>query len=148
MNDLAITQSVFSSAFKEFSTCLEIIGPEKTETVLKNYRYSSTAIADADVSFVLQLVTDNMKIEVQELLYSRKWSKKRICAIGICCYVFSHYFDYSYSKIKLIMKKKNKQDCSRYIQVFKKLSSKNEEEKAILDNYKVIETNVKNYLKK
>lgn len=135
-----------STAFSEFSRCIEFVGPQKTLTALRNLRYRESNVNDETVSFVLEAVTNRLSITIDELLTSRKWSLVRIVAIGMCTYIFSRHFDYSASKIGLILKK-DKSTCWHNMNAFLNLSENNEEEKRLLEHFKTIESNVLLYIK-
>lgn len=137
-------------AFFEFMKCINNLGIDKTTTALKNFQKNGIInphnLDNDVVVFVVNSICTEFNITLEEFYFSKGWSKKRICAIGIATHLFYDYFDFSAKEISTIIKK-DKSTCWHNMKVVDELSQKNKEESVILNSYAILKDKVNQFIK-
>ena len=98
--------SVFSEAVRD-------LGEKQVVAVLQNARCKTVTIKDPNVDFVLKMVANHYKLQVDEMLYGSSRSGKRKLALCFSLFYLHKVFSYSFGELRFLFKK-HKSQLSRW----------------------------------
>ena len=90
---------------QELLKSVEALGIDGTTNVLKLARNNSLTLQDKRVEFVLQIISQNYVITIEDIINSHSKSTRRMLALKFSIYYLYEVFNISFGDLKLIFKR-------------------------------------------
>jgi len=90
---------------QELLKSVEALGIDGTTNVLKVARNNSLTLQDKRVEFVLQIISQNYVITIEDIINSHSKSTRRMLALKFSIYYLYDVFNISFGDLKLIFKR-------------------------------------------
>jgi hypothetical protein len=90
---------------QELLKSVEALGIDGTTNVLKVARNNSLTLQDKRVEFVLQIISQNYVISIEDIINSHSKSTRRMLALKFSIYYLYEVFNISFGDLKLIFKR-------------------------------------------
>lgn len=109
---------------QELLKSVEALGIDGTTNVLKVARNSSLTLQDKRVEFVLNIISQNYVISIEDIINSHSKSTRRMLALKFSIYYLYEVFNISFGDLKLIFKR-DKSLLSRSAKEMREMVQKN-----------------------
>jgi hypothetical protein len=109
---------------QELLKSVEALGIDGTTNVLKVARNNSLTLQDKRVEFVLQIISQNYVITIEDIINSHSKSTRRMLALKFSIYYLYDVFNISFGDLKLIFKR-DKSLLSRSAKEMREMVQKN-----------------------
>jgi hypothetical protein len=127
---------------QELLKSVEVLGVDATTNALKVARSNSLTLQDKRVEFVLNMVSSNYSILIEEIINSHSKSTRRMLALKFCIYYLYEVFDISFGDLKLIFKR-DKSLLSRSTKEMRAMIIDNQNVKDIKNRFDLLITDFK-----
>jgi hypothetical protein len=94
-----------TNLIQELLRAVEVLGVDKTTTVLKIATTSSLTLQDSRVDFVFNMVATHFYQTIEELINSKNRSNLRFLALKFATYYLYEHFDISYNELQVLFKR-------------------------------------------
>jgi hypothetical protein len=94
-----------TNLIQELLKSVEVLGVDATTSILRVARSNSLTLQDKRVEFVLNMVSSNYSIPIEEIINSHSKSTRRMLALKFCIYYLYEVFEISFGDLKLIFKR-------------------------------------------
>lgn len=134
--------------FEELFLSVKEMGIEKVSSLLHEKRLTH-GLSTNDESIILQIVSSELGIPIQGILFGRSNDYWRKVSIGILVNIFQHFFDYSLSQVAKSLNK-HVSLCSKHKMFILRIKNNTriEEEKKVLISYNNIIEKVKDHVER
>jgi hypothetical protein len=127
---------------QELLKSVEVLGVDATTNALKVARSNSLTLQDKRVEFVLNMVSSNYSILIEEIINSHSKSTRRMLALKFCIYYLYEVFEISFGDLKLIFKR-DKSLLSRSTKEMRAMIIDNQNVKYIKNRFDLLITDFK-----
>lgn len=94
-----------TNLIQELLRAVEVLGVDKTTTVLKIATTSSLTLQDERVDFVFNMVATHFYQTIEDMINSSKRSNLRFLALKFATYYLYEHFDISYNELQVLFKR-------------------------------------------
>lgn len=101
LTDSILKHDLISELFKS----VETIGVDATSNALKFSQRHVVSLGDTRVDFVLNMVSEYYMQSVDQIIYSRSKSRKRMLALKFAIYYLNEFFYFSYVQLEPLFKR-------------------------------------------
>ena len=98
-------RSTETNLIQELLRAVEVLGVDKTTTVLKIATTSSLTLQDPRVDFVFNMVSTHFYQTIEDLINSKNRSNLRFLALKFATYYLYEHFDISYNELQILFKR-------------------------------------------
>jgi hypothetical protein len=131
-----------TNLIQELLKSVEVLGVDATTDLLRVARSNSLTLHDKRVEFVLNMVSSNYSIPIEEIINSHSKSTRRMLALKFCIYYLYEVFEISFGDLKLIFKR-DKSLLSRSTKEMRVMVAENESVNNIKNRFDIIVTDFK-----
>lgn len=101
LSDSVLKHDLITELFKS----VETIGVDATSNALKFSQRHIVTLGDTRVDFVLNMVSEYYMQSVDQIIYSRSKSRKRMLALKFAIYYLNECFYFSYAQLEPLFKR-------------------------------------------